>query len=153
MPRIIETDLSIFQVKAEILVNPVNCVGVMGAGLARDFAFQYPEMLNSYKEACKRKTLKTGSIHFFPARGKCIINLPTKMHWRDKSDYSFIQSGMNSLVQFLLKPEQDYRTVAIPRLGCGLGELDWDTVRKIIVNACDKLSDDFTIYLFEAKNN
>lgn len=151
MPRIIETDLSIFNVRTDVLVNPVNCVGTMGAGLAKEFSWRYPEMYSDYKSACKSKTLKIGTIHTWENGKICIANLPTKNRWIERSEYSTINTGMRELVKFLLKSE--LRTVAIPRLGCGLGGLDWGTVRKIVVGQVEILPDDFTVYLFEGKND
>jgi O-acetyl-ADP-ribose deacetylase (regulator of RNase III) len=150
MPRIIESELSIFDVGAEVLVNPVNCVGVMGAGLAKDFAWRYPDMLNHYKLVCKEKKLKIGTIHTWSSGKLCVVNLPTKNFWKDRSEYSAIDTGMRELVKFLLK--NDYRKIAIPRIGCGLGGLEWGTVKSIVLRHAEVLSDDFTVFLFEAKN-
>lgn len=150
MPRIIETDLSIFDVSAEVLVNPVNCIGVMGAGLAKEFAWRYPAMLKEYKAACTAKRLKIGTIHTWSDGKVCVINLPTKIKWTERAEYSHVETGMKELVKFLLK--SDYRKVAIPRLGCGLGKLDWGTVKAIVLRHAEMLPDDFVVYLFEEKN-
>lgn len=150
MPRIIETDLSIFEVDAEVLVNPVNCVGVMGAGLAKEFAWRYPEMLKEYQSACRKGELKVGRIHTHKENEKCIVSFPTKNRWQEKSEYAHIDTGMRTLAKFLANSE--YRKVAIPRLGCGLGGLNWGTVRLIAMRYIELLPDDFTVYFFEAKN-
>lgn len=149
MPRFIETELSIFDVKADVLVNPVNCVGAMGAGLAREFAWRYPDMLKDYQAACKSKKLKVGTLHTWASSKKMIVNFPTKTNWRERSEYSHIDTGMKELVKMLSR--MDGMTVAIPRLGCGLGGLEWGTVKTIVMRYAEMLPDDFTVYLFEEK--
>ena len=146
MPRIVETDMSIFDVRAYILVNPVNCEGVMGAGLAKEFAFRYPGMLKDYQKFCKEKKLQAGKLHVWRNGFTTIINLPTKIQWSRPSSYQLVQSGMKELVKVLSK--EQHRVVAIPRLGCGLGGLQWGTVKEIILREIEILPDDYIVYLF-----
>ncbi len=127
------TDRSIFEIDSEAIVNPVNCVGVSGAGLARQFARRYPENVRLYRQACREGRVT-------PGRGlitetgldspRRIVNFPTKRHWRDESRLSNISLGLRNLHRELLR--RDIRSVALPALGVGLGGLDWRDVREIV---------------------
>lgn len=122
---------NIFDSNAQALVNPVNCVGVMGAGLARQFAKRYPKMLREYQEVCRDGELKPGLMHVYRLHNqRYIINFPTKNHWREKSRLEYIVSGLEELSVVL----QEYMidSIAIPALGCGLGGLDWEDVRPLL---------------------
>tara|TARA_Y100000034_G_scaffold63291_1_gene76573 strand:+ start:3748 stop:4248 length:501 start_codon:yes stop_codon:yes gene_type:complete len=124
----------IFNVRAEALVNPVNCVGVMGAGLARQFRTQYPEIETSYQEACKDGTLYPGVVHVYD-RGGCngtriyrrwIINFPTKRHFSQPSELRWVRDGLLALTDAMCS--RGIMSVAIPALGAGLGGLPWQDV-------------------------
>lgn len=127
------TDRSIFEIEAEAIVNPVNCVGISGAGLARQFARRYPENDRLYRQACQEGRVT-------PGRGiitqteldspRHIVNFPTKRHWRDKSRLSDISLGLRNLHGELLR--RGIRSVALPALGVGLGGLVWRDVREFI---------------------
>jgi O-acetyl-ADP-ribose deacetylase (regulator of RNase III) len=126
---------SIFESEAQALVNPVNCVGVMGRGLAKDFATIYPEMVQSYISVC-RKGFNPGEVHTWKAEsGKYIINFPTKVHWRDPSKLEYIIKGLEGLLETCKK--MNIHSIAIPALGCGLGQLDWPTVKDLILKQFD----------------
>lgn len=127
------TDRSIFEIDAEAIVNPVNCVGVSAAGLARQFATRYLENDRLYKQACKEGRVT-------PGRGlitetgldspRYIVNFPTKRHWRDKSRLSDIRLGLRNLHSELLR--RNIRSVALPALGAGLGGLQLAYVQRLI---------------------
>ena len=127
------TDRSIFEIDAEAIVNPVNCVGVSGAGLARQFTRRYPENDRLYRQAGKKGRVTPGR-GFITQTGldspRHIVNFPTKRHWRDESLLSDISLGLRNLRRELLR--RGIRSVALPALGVGLGGLDWRDVRKII---------------------
>ena len=118
-----------------MIVNPVNTVGVMGAGLALQFANKYPEMLNEYKLKCKDGTIGKG--YLTKARGQLIWQFPTKTHWINDSDYKQI---INNMEFFAEKVNESKFTgsIAFPRLGCGLGGLDWKSVKQIILENFDE---------------
>ncbi len=127
------TDSSIFEIDAEAIVNPINCVGVSGAGLARQFARRYPQNDRLYRQACREGRVT-------PGRGiitqtgldspRHIVNFPTKRHWREQSLLSDISLGLRNLHRELIR--RGIRSVALPALGVGLGGLDWRDVREII---------------------
>lgn len=145
MARIIESDVDIFSTSAEAYVNPVNCKGVMGAGLAQQFAWRYPTMLEKYKDACKRKSLKPGGLFICKVENKTIVNFATKDHWKDQSQYAYIEFGMQALRIYLNKSELS--SIAIPKIGCGLGALDYGTVKAIILREAEKINDSVKVYL------
>lgn len=118
---------------AEALVNTVNCVGVMGRGVALHFKNAYPENFKAYAVACDRGEVKPGRMFVFQTgqlTPRWIINFPTKRHWRGKSRIADIESGMDALVEEIRT--RGIKSVAIPPLGSGLGGLEWSEVRSII---------------------
>jgi O-acetyl-ADP-ribose deacetylase (regulator of RNase III) len=123
-----------FDFEASIRVNTVNCVGVMGAGVALLFKDRYPDMFLDYKRACERNEVKPGYPHVWQSVDLfdkfTIINLPTKIHWRNPSEYQYIEDGLIWLEQYL--KENDDAIVTLPALGCGLGGLEWKKVRALI---------------------
>lgn len=127
---------------AEALVNTVNCVGVMGRGVALQFKKKFPENFKAYAAACKRNEVQPGKMfvcetgEFNP---RYIINFPTKRHWRGKSRMEDIESGLDALVDTIRK--HDIRRVALPPLGSGLGGLEWEDVRGHIESALGSLAD------------
>jgi O-acetyl-ADP-ribose deacetylase (regulator of RNase III) len=131
IPMLTFTSGDMFAVPADARVNTVNCVGVMGAGVALAFRKRYPEMFKEYKRACAVGAIRPGQLHIWKdLTGDCVINFPTKRHWREKSRYEDIESGLAALRAYLEKigPIR----VALPALGCGHGGLDWDKVRGLI---------------------
>lgn len=126
---------NILYTTASAVVNPVNCVGVAGAGLAKQIANKWPVATDQYRNACKKGLVKTGKMLVVPNTQvpgpEYIINFPTKRDWRHPSEYQYIQDGLQdlSLVITTMKLE----SVAIPPLGCGLGGLMWDRVEPLII--------------------
>lgn len=129
--------------ESEALVNTVNCVGVMGRGIALQFKNAYPENFDEYAAACKRGNVKPGKMLVHQTGTLTgphyIINFPTKRHWRGKSRIQDIESGLKDLIAVLR--EKQIHSVAIPPLGSGLGGLDWADVRPRIETAMRELPD------------
>lgn len=124
----------------EALVNTVNTVGVMGAGIALQFKIAYPEMFRFYEQACRRKEVNVGSMLVFPTGKelpKYIINFPTKKHWKNPSEIEWIESGLANLVPTIQLLE--IKSLAIPALGCSNGLLEWDDVRPLMKKAFEKI--------------
>ena len=121
-----------FDYKANIRINTVNCVGVMGAGIALEFKTRYPEMFKAYVDVCKRKEIAPGRPFLWEEAdlfSSCIIvNLPTKLHWRNPSKYEYIEHDLVWLKDFL-QDKNSEDTVTLPALGCGRGGLDWGIVK------------------------
>jgi O-acetyl-ADP-ribose deacetylase (regulator of RNase III) len=131
----------ILQTDAEALVNTVNCVGIMGRGIALQFKNAYHENFRAYEEACARGEVQPGRMFVFETgqltNPKYIINFPTKRHWRGKSRVEDIETGLNALAEEIRK--RRIRSVAVPPLGSGLGGLDWRDVRPRIEKALSDL--------------
>ncbi len=131
------------QTDVDAIVNTVNCVGVMGKGIALQFKKKWPANFKAYSEACKRNEVRVGKMHVYDAGAlatpKYVINFPTKDHWRGKSKISFISEGLQDLTKII--DEYRIQSIAIPPLGCGNGGLDWDTVKKLIESAFKDLPD------------
>jgi O-acetyl-ADP-ribose deacetylase (regulator of RNase III) len=135
MIRFVQGDL--LKAEAEALVNAVNCVGVMGRGIALQFKNVFPANFKVYEAACRQGEVQPGRMFVFDT-GKLIppryiINFPTKRHWRDKSRLEDIQAGTAALVSEIR--DRHIRSIAIPPLGSGLGGLDWSIVRPLITKA------------------
>jgi len=127
----------------EALVNTVNCVGVMGKGLALQFKQAFPANFKAYEASCRAREVVPGSMFTFDNGGfikpRYIVNFPTKRHWRDKSRMEDIRSGLRALVEDVRR--LGIRSIAVPPLGCGLGGLDWRDVRPMIENSFTELPD------------
>jgi O-acetyl-ADP-ribose deacetylase (regulator of RNase III) len=140
----------ILQADVEALVNTVNCVGIMGRGIALQFKNDFPENFKAYEAACAREEVQPGKMFVFETRTltnpKFIINFPTKRHWRGKSRMEDIDSGLKALVEEIRT--RSIRSIAIPPLGSGLGGLNWADVRPRIVEALRGLND-LRVIVFE----
>ena len=122
---------NLFEEHADALVNTVNCVGVMGRGIALQFKNAFPDNYKAYAAACKKQEVVPGRM-FVHATGTLtkpyfIINFPTKRHWRGKSSLKDIEAGLDDLVRVVQR--LGISSIAVPPLGCGLGGLSWAAVR------------------------
>ena len=137
---------------AEALVNTVNCVGVMGRGIALQFKKAFPENFRVYAEACERGEVQPGRMFVFETRQltnpRYIVNFPTKRHWRGNSRIEDIDAGLKDLATVIRK--RDIRSIAVPPLGAGLGGLEWSDVRPRIENALHGFND-LDVVVFEPR--
>jgi len=134
---------NILEAQAEALVNTVNCVGVMGKGLALQFKKAFPANFKTYDSGCRAGEVAPGRMFIFD-NGKLkipryIINFPTKRHWRDDARIEDIRSGLESLIADARR--LGIRSIAVPPLGCGLGGLNWRHVRPMIEKSFSELPD------------
>lgn len=131
---------NLFESNADILVNTVNCEGVMGKGIALQFKEKFPQMYKDYRDYCKKGLLKPGDYYqwrnfdiglwdIYEHDPRYIINFATKNSWRNKSKLEWIEEGLKKLVVTLkYKYDHDYAySIAFPKLGCNNGGLDWET--------------------------
>lgn len=128
----------ILKSKAQTLINTVNCVGIMGKGIALEFKNRFPEMFKDYVESCARKEVKPGVPYlyktlFLPQ----IVNFPTKDHWKSVARISDIEHGMQYLLSYY--KEWGITSLAIPPLGCGNGQLEWRAVGPLIYKYAKKM--------------
>lgn len=144
--KIVTKDGNIFTSSCDALVNPVNCVGVMGAGLAKQFKGIFPENFKKYQRQCWDKTLVIGVCFTTTEANKMIINLPTKFHYKNGSQYDYIQAGLNALVRHI--KHYKITSIAIPALGCGLGGLEFSKVQAMIEETLSVLDEEIYVELY-----
>lgn len=147
---------NILEADVQAFVNPVNCVGVMGKGLALQFKQAFPENYAAYVKACREGQIVIGDIfivNIYPSHPypklviggrvlhlvdpKIIMNFATKRNWTSPSRLSYITTGLVTLIDAVRG--LDIESIAIPALGCGLGGLDWAGVRPAIEEAFSEL--------------
>lgn len=137
---------------SDAIVNTVNCVGIMGRGIALQFKNAWPENFKAYKAACDREEVQPGHMFIYDterlAAPRYIVNFPTKRHWKGKSRMQDIDAGLEALVRDVAR--MGIRSIAIPPLGSGLGGLEWDEVRPRIEAAMQALPD-VHVRLYEPK--
>ena len=125
---------NIIAADVDALVNPVNCIGAMGKGLALQFRRAYPGNYDAYVAACRAGDVRPGWMFTYEtgkAEGpRLIVNFPTKRHWRDSSRIEDIEAGLRGLVWEIAT--KGIRSVALPAVGCGLGGLEWPDVSERI---------------------
>ena len=135
----------IFSSNMKTLVNTVNCVGVMGKGIAQEFKKRYPHMFEEYTTLCENKEIQPGKPHYYPnPSDTSILNFPTKDHWRSPSKLSYIIDGLKWF-------RENYKilgisSIAFPPLGCGNGGLTWEIVGPIMYLYLHDLPIDIEIY-------
>lgn len=125
----------IFKQPVEAIVNPVNCDGVMGAGLSKKFKEKFPDNFSCYRRKCVKGQLKPGimcvTIPINDVDKQLIINFPTKDKWSNPSKLEYVSKGLDSLLQTIY--DHEIKSIAIPALGCGLGGLEWKEVKSLII--------------------
>lgn len=142
---------NIFTSECRYLVNPVNTVGVMGAGLAKAFRENFPSMFNKYKTECNKGTFKIGDLLIYDvSNGKgnlFVLNFPTKEHFRNNSKIEYVEKGLETFVR-------DYKelgidSIAFPKLASGLGGLNWEKDVKPLMETYLGNLPDITIEIYE----
>ena len=132
---------NILEADAEALVNTVNCVGVMGKGIALQFRQAFPENFKEYAKACRGGLVRPGKMLVVATNRlvnpRYIINFPTKRYWKAKSRMEDIESGLTALVSDVRR--LGIRSIAVPALGCGLGGLPWPEVQRRMRDAFEQL--------------
>ena len=148
MPVILSSG-NLFDAGTEALCCTVNCVGVMGRGIALEFKHRYPEMFKEYANLCKRGFIQVGKVWIWwnpePGNPRYIINFPTKEHWRNPSKLEWISAGLADLNNRVMMI--GIESIAIPALGCANGGLRFEDVRPLIE---EKLNDlEIPVLLYE----
>lgn len=143
----------IFKSNAQVITNTVNCVGVMGKGLALAFKKKYPEMFEDYQRKCDEGEVIPGRPYLWEDDRTQVLNFPTKRHWRQDSLLSDIEEGLHYLAENY--DEMGISSIAMPPLGCGLGGLNWNEVKLLIEKYLGPI-EDLNVYVYEstvAKSN
>jgi len=139
-------DEDMFNSNAMALVNTINCMGVMGVGVAKKFKQKYPEMFMDYVKKCTAKEVTIGKLYLYPiSSDRLIINFPTKNHWRYRSRIKYIEAGLKDFINHY----KDWKitSIAFPQLGCGNGGLKWSEVKPLMEKYLGNLDIDVEIYV------
>jgi len=143
---------NLLEAQTEALVNTVNCVGVMGKGIALQFKQAFPDNFEDYSQACNKGKVRIGKMFVYRTdrmfHPKYIINFPTKRHWKAKSRLEDIELGLKDLVKVI--KDLNIKSIAVPPLGSGLGGLNWEEVKSRILNVLDDFPD-VEVLLYEPK--
>lgn len=135
----------IFSSPAQVIVNTVNTVGVMGKGLALSYKERYPDMFNVYRQVCEKGQFEIGKLMLWNAPDHWILLFPTKENWRNPSKLEYIKKGLEKFAKTYDK--KGITSIAFPRLGCGNGELNWDEVKPLMEQYLSPLPIDIYIYV------
>lgn len=149
---------SVLDSNAQTLVNTVNCVGVMGKGVALEFKKRFPDMYEEYAAKCGKGEVRPGRPYLFKPHDEqlglfdsdprpWILNFPTKRHWRARSRLEDIVEGLRYLEQHYA--EWGIESLAVPPLGCGNGRLKWEEVGPILYRCFSRFGIPVTVYVPE----
>jgi len=129
---VIYTKGNIFLLNKEVIAfaHGCNCAGSMGKGIAVTFRKKWPEMYQEYKRRCSKKQFKLGDVFYWQEEGYQIFNLGTQKHWRSKAELNAIKKAITTMLT--LAEQQAIRTIALPKIGAGLGGLNWQVVKDAI---------------------
>ena len=140
---------NIFTSKAQVIVNTVNCVGVMGAGLALECRLRYPDMFERYVKICDEGLLEPGKLWLYKDNTPWILNLPTKKHWRYPSKESYLRDGLQKFCDTY--KSREIESIAFPLLGADKGGLDKSVSRSILIEYLSDLDIDIEIYEYDPR--
>jgi len=135
---------TIFNSNCDIIVNTVNCLGIMGTGLAAEFKTKFPEMFKDYKSLCRANQIKIGKLWVYDKTNPKIMAFPTKDDWKKPSQYTFIEKGLQEFVRTY--ESLKINSIAFPILGARNGCLDKLTVRNMMYEYLDELPIHIEIY-------
>ena len=140
----------IFKSPAQVIVNTVNTVGVMGKGIAKRYKEIYPDMYKQYQKFCEQHLLDIGKLWIYKSDTKWILNFPTKKHWRQPSKIEYVEHGLKKFVE--TDEEKGITSVSFPQLGCGNGGLDWEKeVRPLMEKYLKDLPIDVFVHIYSDK--
>ncbi len=140
---------TVFNTDAQAVVNTINCIGVMNAGIALEFGLRYPNLLKEYVDKCKNKEIHIGEIYYYKENDITIINFPTKWHFKYPSQIEWIENGLKNFVATYKK--YDFKSVAFPKLGTLNGKLEWTRVKFLMEKYLSNLDVEVYICLDEKK--
>lgn len=148
MSIITEFQGNIFESSCQTLVNTVNCVGIMGRGIALEFKNRFPEMYDEYARHCAEKRIHPGVLHLWKKSEPWILNFPTKNHWKYPSKIEYIEQGMAKFSATYAA--KGITSIAFPELGTSLGGLQWNTVKEVMYRFLEPLPNlEVEIYHFD----
>lgn len=146
---IINISGNIFNSKAQTIVNTVNCVGVMGKGIALVYKLRYPEMYKQYKSYCKKRLLKPGILWLYnkEVNAPWVLNFPTKDHWKYPSKYEWLEMGLQKFLDTY--EEKGITSIAFPLLGTHNGGLEIQEVKSLMDKYLGKCAIEIEIYDYD----
>lgn len=121
----------IFSCDAQTIVNTVNCVGVMGKGIAKKYKKLYPDMFERYVLLCNQGLINVGKLWLYKSEDKWILNFPTKTHWKYPSEISYLEKGLKKFIDTY--EEKGLKSVAFPLLGASNGKIPPEVSLKIMI--------------------
>ena len=137
---------NVFNSKSQVITNTVNCVGIMGKGLALAFKERHPDMFLDYVRRCEKGEVKIGEPYLWENDEVQVLNFPTKRHWREGSRLEDVEAGLKYLSENYA--ELGISSIALPKLGCGLGGLHWPDVKALIEKHLGSIYD-LDVYVYE----
>lgn len=112
------------------LAHGCNCAGAMGKGLAKEIRQRWPRMYEEYRRRCLTGEFNLGNVFVWQENGFTIFNLATQKTWKTKADIAAIEKALVEMVR--LSEEMQISSIGIPRIGAGLGRLDWSDVKAVL---------------------
>jgi O-acetyl-ADP-ribose deacetylase (regulator of RNase III) len=149
MSKITIINGNIFNTKAQTIVNTVNCVGVMGKGIALVFKLRYPLMFDIYQDYCKKRLIDIGKLWIYKGdkNDPWVLNFPTKTHWKLPSEYEYIEKGLQKFVETY--KEKGITSIAFPLLGANNGGLNSQKVEELMISYLSKCDIPVEIYHYD----
>ena len=145
---IIQIKGNLFNTTCKVIVNTVNCEGVMGKGIALEMKLRFPDMYKKYKEVCDQGLFKPGTLQLWKNSNPWVLNFPTKVLWKNPSEWDFLKLGLEKFSQ--IYKEKGITSIAFPLLGSSNGGLDPREVKQFMISHLEKLKDiDVEIYEFD----
>jgi len=141
---------NIFTSRCQTIVNTVNCVGVMGAGIAYEFRLRYPHMYLRYQDLCRDKLLNIGNLWLYKTDERWVLNFPTKFHWKYESKTEYLELGLKKLVD--THHERGITSIALPLLGASNGGIPEDVSIEIMTRHLSQLSIPVEIYYYDPQS-
>jgi O-acetyl-ADP-ribose deacetylase (regulator of RNase III) len=139
---------NIFTTQCQTIVNTVNCVGVMGAGIAYECRLRYPDMYERYVQLCNERLFNIGSLWIYKGNDKWILNFPTKYHWKYESKVEYLEKGLQKFVSSY--QEKGIRSIAFPLLGASNGGIPEAVSLELMQKFLEKCELDIEIYQYDA---
>lgn len=138
---------NIFTTKAQTIVNTINCVGVMGAGIAYEFRLRYPDMYKKYQQYCSEEKIYIGTLWIYKNKDRNILNFPTKHDWKYPSKEDYLKLGLQKFIDTY--KERGITSIAFPLLGADKGGIDKDRSLSIMKSYLNKCNIDIEIWHFD----
>lgn len=150
MAKITEIYGNIFESTCQAIVNSVNCVGIMGKGVALEYKYRFPDMFQEYVNICNKEMLKPGLLQLYTKSTPWVLNFPTKIYWKNPSKLEYVEKGLIKFRDTYV--EKGITSIAFPELGTHSGGLRWEDIQKLMYLYLKPLKNiDVDIYHYDPK--